>query len=214
MNENFETPTPAAPFVQSRLSGFPLDNFDKKASEPNWQNQSDTLSMLSILDRTDKKSPSAKSDNEHTTEQSTPTESAESFDKRVAESLSGRMAEKTFSQLADFESGNGLNFSDVQRMHRLVPTKHNPGPDDYMKTSSDLICTETLTPAASGSGGLHLTEDQFRRFVRDQIEQLQPTSDGPAISDPIPVSLIVDGQNKEVEATLQITEDATGDVIL
>lgn len=150
---------------------------------------------------------------EHTTEQIDPTETSSTFDKRVADSLSGRMAARTFSQLADFEQGNGFTFSDVERMHRLVATRKNPGPSDYLKTSSDLICTEQLTPRAP-EGGLHLTEDQLRRFIRDQIENLEPTADGPAVSEQIPISLIVDGQRKEVGATLQLSEDATGDVII
>jgi len=193
MTENLEVQSPDISNARAGSSGF---------------------NLLSLTAMSDNKTSSAKANSEHTTEQLDPSESSSSFDGRVADSLSARMAERTFSQLSDFESGNGLNFSDVQRMHRLVATKDGPGHNDFMKTSSDLICTEKLTVGAPESGALHLTEDQFRRLVKDQIEQLEPTADGPAVSDLIPVSLIVDGRRKEVGATLQITEDATGDLIL
>lgn len=150
---------------------------------------------------------------EHTTEEQ-PGESTDSYNERVADALSARMAARTFAQLDDFESGRGFTFSDVERMHRLVATRRNPGADDYIKTSSDLICTEQLTPGAPESGSLHLTQDQFRRFLKDQIKNLEPGRDGPAVSDPIPVFFIVDGRRKEIGATLQLSEDATGDVII
>lgn len=165
------------------------------------------LNLISIMDR------AIASRGEHTTDE-VPGESDASFNERVADALSGRMAERTFSQLRDFESSDGFTFSDVERMHRLVATKKNPGPDDYIKMSSDLICTAQLTPGAPESGSLHFTKDQFRRFLKDQIIGLEPGADRPAVSEPIPIFFIVDGRRKEIGATLQLTEDATGDVMI
>ena len=150
---------------------------------------------------------------DHTTEE-LPGESDSAFNLRVADALSARMAERTFSQLADFDSGHGFTFSDVERMHRLVATKKNPEADDYIKVSSDLICTAQLAAGAPESGSLHLTKDQFRRFLKDQILNLEPAADGPAVSEQIPIFFIVDGRRKEVPATLTLSEDSTGDVIL
>ena len=160
----------------------------------------DELSLLSLA-------------GEHTTVEQ-PGESPASYNERVADALSARMAARTFAQLTDFESGNGFAFSDVERMHRLVATRKDPGTDGYIKTSSDLICTEQLTPGAPESGSLHLTQDQFRRFLKDQIRNLEPGADGPAVSESIPVFFIVDGRRKEIGATLQLSEDATGDHII